>query len=222
MAATKNINCKEAIRLKKIYRIMSIIFICFTIGLTSFLIYYFENPPTFNLSITIGDFYVEDIDTHEKNYSMYLVQCEIEGVRFSQKDWNLIKNLNFSDPGFEQPSSFLVISTIFRGVTAQDNLDRCDNEYWNNQELPILSIWGFYIDLCNNDTTEFGNDQWFHLSDIIMQQIDMYSEYPYKSEYPSQNIDIEILGAIWNSSSNFFERLIVNYNGIPMDVPRNS
>ncbi len=177
--------------------------------------------PTFQLNISIADFYIMDNQTLEKNFSYYLHSFQVDGIRFRSDEWNISKDLNGSDWGmYAQNNAYFMEQSIFAILDSSFNSSiSVDNTEFITRHLPTLIIADYEFSIYNNDTTLFSEDPMF--SSVVwefMNQDIAWSDYPYKSIERTQNIDIKILGCVYDFTNYGFDRLFIEFNGIEREI----
>jgi hypothetical protein len=211
----------KANRLKTLYKTLAIIFIVSTIGVSAFFIGYTLNPPTFQLTMTFDDFYVQDADTLEKNYSYYLNGFQMEGISLLDNDWNNIKDMNSTAFMMYAIGNIIYIKQSLFGLYNINQSLKADNHSFVSREIPNIIITDFrQVDVFNDDGTMFKSDLTYSLLfDIFITSATMlFDEYPYKSNTSKQDISIKILGIDFNFTSWESYNLFLEYNGIPLQV----
>lgn len=204
----------------KAYKIVASIFIVATISISSFLVYYILNPPTLTLTFQFSDFYIQDVDTLEKNNSYYIYQAQIEGIHFTKSDWNKYREMNLTD-FVSQPlvNPIFLEENIWTTIVENDSI-QIDNRTFQINHTPPVVIADFILTFYNDDKTEFKSEIYFSLVFAMHENPTMtFSEYPYKSENSKDSISIKFLGASFNYTSNCFIDLFIEFNGIPTTIP---
>lgn len=205
----------------KAYKIVAIIFVIATLSITSFLIYVIENPPTFNLTISFDDFYIQDIDTNEKNYSYYIHAIQVEGIKFREYDWNKFKNMNstefilqaYTNPLFMEQNIWGIIETANGSVSV-------DNSKYELKHTPVVIISSILLYIQDQDGSKFEEASFELLNKIfIMNATMLFSDYPYKSTTPQEDMSIHFLGASYNYTSSMFVELYIEFNGVSLAIP---
>lgn len=181
-----------------------------------------ENPDTFNsfeFGAIITDFYIQNIDNSNINYSYFINQFTITGARFSQEEWNIFKEYNLTNsPVDPLGEPFFYEITIFgaSGMVNETYAQSCDNNAWEMPELPILIITSITLDIYQGDYGDFDN------SEIILmeyEEFDKYENYRFKSDSLSQNMYVQINGLSYNYTSHNSVNLFMRYNNVPLIVP---
>lgn len=180
-----------------------------------------DGDQTFQLNITIDDFYVMDNDTLEKNYSYYLHAFSVNGMRLREEEWNTSKELNGTEwMNYAQNNVYFLEQSVFEVLDSSlNNSISVDNCEFITRHLPTIIIADYELFINNNDTTDFYHDVTF--SHLLWEFITFdipWSNYPYKSINKTQNIDIKFLGCSYNFTSSTMDRLFIEFNGIEHEV----
>lgn len=211
----------KANRLKTLYKTLAIIFIVSTIGVSAFFIGYTINPPTFQLTISFSDFYVENIDNSEKNYSYYIQSFEITGATFRQTEWDILKNMNATDfIEYGENNNLFLEQSIWGIVGSSMNINSSgDNNIFITRHTPIVLILDFRMTIWNSDHTEFRSEIFsLFYQDFFTNPTMKLNDYPYKSISGQHDISINFSGCKYNYTSMGFVNLLLEYNGIEKEV----
>lgn len=186
----------------------------------------FEEPEepideTFTLTISFEDFYVMDNDTLEKNYSYYLHSFQCNGFRLSNTEWDIAKNMNYtqwaiyaqSNVYFVEQALFGVIDSSLNTSIAVDGLEFITNHTF------VTMIMDFQLTIYNNDTTYWKEQIYFSLFYFDYFSSDItWDQYPYKSTSGTEDITINVKGCSYNYTSDYFYCAYVDFNGIEKEV----
>lgn len=214
----------EILKLKK-FRTYGIVFgfIGIFVGVLGISIPMLTNQPfeqqhdSFEFGASIGDFYIQDIDTSDINHSYFINQFKIQGARFSQAEWNMFKEYNLTYFPIELGTPFFYEITIFgaSGLQNETYAQSCDNNAWTIIELPILIITSIELDVYRDDFEEFDN---FYIDFFKYEPIEKYEYYRFLSDSVDQSMYFQLNGISYNYTSENAVNLFMRYNNVPFIV----
>lgn len=209
-------------RLKTLYKSLAISFIIITIGIATFFIGYTLNPPrndprTFQFELLFDDFYVQDIDTLEKNYSYNVNHIEISSMYFSNDTFNVISKMNATSFLLYFMENGFLVSTQFMGF-ASNTIDGLDNRSFSTRIIPNLIVMDISIDIYDENGEEWHNEVVFSMwvYDYMSNNVTI-GDYYYLLETFNDS-SIRIIGCTYNNTTNAFEKLFIKWNNVEKEV----
>ncbi len=166
----------------------------------------------FDFTIQTQDFYVIDSNDEElyQNASYRIIKIEGKCLYFDKTTWNILKNFNsteFVSYYIENGIFFNMLSFIM----ADDDLD---SHLFSLQYYPICLFTEMEITIRNADDDEL-NIVYFNLLDkFVTENPDLaFTNYPFKADQYSDNININIFGISYDFITNDFVNAFISVNG---------